>query len=373
MKITSIESIFLSPRWHFIKIHTDEGLVGLGEPIVEGRAQTVARAVKEMAKYLIGKDPLTINKHWEVMYGSTFYRGGPVLVSAISGIDQALWDIMGKYYNAPIYKLLGGAVRDRIRVYAHIRGATIDDKVKYVKDRVSEGYTIFKTGIQNPPMRILNTNAWLDEEVEYIATIRAALPSNVDLAYDCHGRLSPGQAITLIKALEPYKLLFVEEPCTPENVDAMAKIAAHVDTPLASGERLFTRFGFRDLIEKQVVSVVQPDICHCGGITEGIRIAEMAATYLQAFAPHNPLGPISLAAGIHCDAVSQNFLCQEQVHLGEGYIKKPFEIINGYIELPTAPGLGIELDEEGIKERLNDGEWDSPRLYSKEDNAWCIW
>lgn len=373
MKITKLESIFVKPRWHFLKIHTDEGITGLGEPIVEGRARTVAMAVSEMEGYLIGKDPRDIAKHWQVLYGGTFYRGGPVLVSALSGVDQALWDILGKWHGVPIHKLMGGAVRDRIRVYAHVGGSTIDEMKANVQQKVKEGYTTFKTGLPGGPNHMLNSNAWVDDAVEKIAEIRSALPPEVDLAMDCHGRLTPAQAIVLIKELEPYRLLFVEEPCLPENVDAMVKITNSVSTPIASGERLFTRWGFRELIEKQAVAVVQPDICHCGGITEALKIAAMAETYYIAIAPHNPLGPISLAAGIQVDALCQNFLCQEQVHLGEGYIKNPFVVKDGYIDLPTAPGLGVELDEEALVDKINIGEWDTPRIYDVDDGAFGIW
>jgi len=366
MKITKIESMFLQPRWHFIKMYTDEGLVGYGEPIVEGRARTVATCVKEMESYLIGKDPRQIEQHWQVMYRGTFYRGGAVLTSALSGVEQAMWDITGKYFGVPVYQLLGGKVRDRVRVYAH---AGTPERIKECLDA---GFDAFKTSIPGP-VRHIDTRAYVKKTVQAIADLRAMLPDHADLAVDFHGRVNPAMAIRLIKELEPLDLMFIEEPVLPGDVDALATIARSTHTPIATGERLFTRWGFREVLEKQAAAVLQPDICHCGGILEAKKIAAMAEAYYVAIAPHNPLGPISLAAGLQVDACTQNFLCQEQVHLGEGYIKNPFQIKNGHIELPTAPGLGIELDEEALKDKAHDGSWDTPHLFREDDNSFGEW
>lgn len=355
-----------------MKVYTDEGIVGLGEPIVEGRARTVAMAVKEMEPYLIGQDPLQIEKHWQVLYRGTFYRGGPVLVSAISGVEQALWDIAEKWFGVPVYQLLGGAVRERVRVYAHIGGNTPDECAESAKRKAAAGFTALKTSFDTP-VRAIDSLAFLDECEKKIAAIRNAIPKDVDVAIDCHGRFSPAMAVKLAKILEPYGIMFLEEPCLPENADAMVKIANSTSIPIASGERLFTRWGFREVIEKQAASIVQPDLCHCGGIMEAKKIAAMAETYYISVAPHNPLGPISLAAGLQLDANIPNFLCQEQVSTGEGYIKHPFEIKNGYIDIPKKPGLGIELDEEAIKGKLYDGGWDTPRWYYKDDGSFAEW
>jgi galactonate dehydratase len=372
MQITRLESIFVKPRWHFLKVHTDEGLVGLGEPIVEGRARTVATAVQELGEYLIGQDPRQIERHWQAMYRVTFYRGGPVLVSAISGIEQALWDITGKWLGVPVYQLLGGAVRERVRVYAHTGGDTPEEVTVQARARVAEGYTALKTGL-SAPVRILDTREYISREVARITALREAIPPSVDLAVDFHGRVGPAMAIRLAKELEPLGLLFIEEPVLPENVDALVTVARSTTTPIATGERLFTRWGFREVLEKQAAAVLQPDLCHAGGISEVRKIAAMAEVYFAAVAPHNPLGPISLAAGLQVDACMPNFLCQEQVSLGEGYLKQPFVVRNGFIDLPTAPGLGIELDDAAVDALRYDGGWQTPQLAHPDDGSFADW
>jgi len=372
MKITKMESFFVKPRWHFLKISTDEGICGWGEPIVEGRARTVAMAVEELAPVLIGQNPLEIERLWTEIYRGTFYRGGPVLVSALSGIDQALWDIKGKFFGVPVYELLGGPTRKRVRTYAHLRGRTLDEMVENAKKSVEAGFDIFKTGPADGPVRPLDTIEFMDKAVEKVGTLRDALPKHVDLALDFHGRFTPAMSIRLIRELEQFKLTFVEEPVQCENVDALVTVARSTVIPIATGERIFTRWGFREILEKQAAFVLQPDICHAGGITEVRKIAAMAEVYYAQIAPHNPLGPISLAAGLQVAASIPNFLCQEQVNLGEGYIKEPFVIDKGHISLPTKPGLGIEVDEEYIKAMAYPGDWDSPRIYN-DDGSFTEW
>ncbi len=372
MKITKLETFHVKPRWLFLKITTDDGLVGWGEPIVEGRARTVEMAVKELEPVLVGQNPLENERLWTEMYRGTFYRGGPVLVSAISGIDQALWDIKGKFFGVPVYKLLGGPTRNRVRTYAHMGGSTLNELIENAKKSVEEGFTVFKTGPTDGPVRPLDTSEFMDKVIHKIGSIREALPAHVDLAVDFHGRFTPAMSIRLIKELEQFRLLFVEEPVQCENVDALVTVARSTVIPIATGERLFTRWGFREILEKQAAAILQPDICHAGGITEVRKIAAMAETYYCQIAPHNPLGPISLAAGLQVAASIPNFLCQEQVHLGEGYIKQPFKIRDGHIDLPTAPGLGIEVDEDFVKEMAYSGNWDSPRLYN-DDGSFTEW
>ncbi len=372
MKITKLETFFVKPRWHFLKMHTDEGIVGYGEPIVEGRARTVATAVKEMESYLIGQDPRRIEHHWQVLYRGTFYRGGPILSSAISGVEQAMWDILGKWLGVPVYQLLGGAVRDRIRVYAHTGGKTPEELASRSQELVKEGFTALKTGFGGP-VRIVDTQAYVDQCVERIDALRSAVPKNVDIAIDLHGRFSPAMAIKIAQVLEPYGILFLEEPCLPENVDAMVEVARSTSIPIATGERLFTKWGFREVLEKQAARILQPDLCHCGGILEAKKIAAMAEVYYAAVAPHNPLGPRSLAAGLQLDACIPNFLCQEQVTLGEGYLKEPFVLKDGYIDVPTKPGLGIELDDDPIADKLYDGSWDTPRWFFEDDGSFGDW
>jgi galactonate dehydratase len=372
VKITKLESLFVEPRWHFLKMHTDEGIVGLGEPIVEGRARTVATAVQELGEYLIGQDPRRIEHHWQVMYRGTFYRGGPVLVSAISGLEQAMWDILGKWLGVPVYQLLGGACRERIRVYAHCGGETPEEAAAAARSAVAQGFTALKTGI-DAPVRIVDTQEYVERQAARLEAMRAAIPPTVDLAVDLHGRVSPAMAIRLAKRFEEFGLLFLEEPVLPENVDALVTVARATSIPIATGERLFTRWGFREVLEKQAAAVLQPDLCHAGGIGEVRKIAAMAETYYAAIAPHNPLGPISLAAGLQLDACIPNFLCQEQVSLGEGYLKEPFVVRDGYIDLPTGPGLGIELDEEALAEKLYDGGWQTPLLFREDDGSFAEW
>lgn len=371
MKITKLETFYVKPRWLFLKVHTDEGVVGLGEPIVEGRAQTVAAAVHEIGRYLIGQDPRRIEHHWQAIYRGQFYRGGPVLCSAISGIEQALWDITGKWLGQPVYTLLGGATRDKIRVYGHIRGESFGDYITNAQVSVSEGFTALKTSIAGP-VDIVDTLAVVEENTQRFADLRAAVGPNVDIGIDFHGRVSPAMAVRFAKALEPYYPMFIEEPVLPENVDAMVTVARSTSIPVATGERLFTKWGFREVLEKQAAVILQPDVSHAGGILETKKIAAMAECYYAAVAPHCPLGPISLAACLQVDACIPNFLVQEHVTLGAGYLKEPFQIIDGYIPLPTKPGLGIELDDEAVAEKLYDGSWETPRLWH-EDGSVADW
>lgn len=296
MKITDLKMIHIRPRWMFLKIETDEGICGWGEPVVEGRARTVETAVNEFRPMLIGADPLKIEHLWQGMYRRTFYRGGPILCSAISGIEMALWDIKGKYYNMPVYEMLGGAYRDKVRMYGHLKPTghpgdfPIPDMLKITDKRLADGFTVMKYSII-PPIRPIDNMEMVDKVVERFAAVRERVGKKVDIAIDFHGRVSPAMSIRLLKALEQYYPLFVEEPVLPENVDEMVRVSRSTTIPIAAGERLFTKFGFRELIEKQAVSVVQPDLCHCGGIFEARKIAAMAETYYMQIAPHNPLGP----------------------------------------------------------------------------------
>jgi galactonate dehydratase len=357
----------VKPRWLFLKIHTNAGIVGLGEPITEGRALTCAEAVKEIEPYLVGKDPRPVGKHWQAIYRHAFYRGGPILTSALSGIDQALWDIKGKALGVPVYELLGGPTRDRVRVYAH---AGKPDQMRALK---AKGFTAFKTGVaKKRPARYIETPAGIEYAAETFAELRKAMGKDVDIAIDFHGAISPATAKLLIRAYEPYQPMFIEEPCQAQNVDTMAEIARGTFLPIATGERLFTKWGFREVLEKKSATVLQPDMCHAGGITEVRLIAGMAEAYYADIAPHNPLGPISLAAGVQLSASIPNFLCQEQVSLGEGYLKQPFQVRDGYLELPKGPGLGIELDENALADKIGH-DWRNPESYDAEDNSVVDW
>ncbi|MCP4403084.1 MAG: galactonate dehydratase [bacterium] len=372
MKITKLELLMVKPRFMFLKMHTDKGIVGYGEPIVEGHTHAVAATVKSFESYLLGKDPRRIEHHWQALYRGGFYRGGPILTSAISGVEQAMWDILGKSLGVPVYQLLGGAVRDRMRVYGHIGGATPEQIEINAKQQVERGFRAFKTTF-DAPVRFMETQAFIERCVHLFSSLKDFVGGNAEVAIDFHGRFSPALAKRLIHALEPCYPMFIEEPCLPENVDTMVEIARSTSIPIASGERLFTKWGFRELLEKQAVSIVQPDLCHAGGILEGKKIAAMAECYYAAIAPHNPLGPISLAAALQLDACTPNFMIQEQVTLGEEYLKEPFRIVNGCIELPTKPGLGIELDDEKINTLLYDGIWETPRVWNPDDGAVADW
>lgn len=367
LRVTKLETFKVKPRFLFLKIHTDDGIVGYGEPLTEGRADTCATAVQEIAPYLIGKDPRRVMHHWQAIYRHTFYRGGPILTSALSGVEQALWDIKGKALGVPIYELLGGPTRHRIRVYAHAR---TPESIKQAK---KQGYTAFKTGVHNARNSgIVASRRFIVEATEAFVSLKEAVGDDGDLAIDFHGAISPQNAALLIKALEPYQPLFIEEPVQCQNVDVMADLARKTHIPIATGERLFTKWDFREVLEKGAASILQPDLCHAGGIFEGRLIAGMAEAYYASIAPHNPLGPISLAAGLQLAASVPNFLCQEQVTLGEGYLKEPFKVADGHIELPTGPGLGIELDDEALTDKLGH-DWKNPETYLASDGSVVDW
>jgi galactonate dehydratase len=372
--VTKVETFLVKPRWLFLKIHTNAGITGLGEPVMEGRALTCKTAIEEITPYLIGKDPRRVAHHWQAIYRHAFYRGGPLLTSALSGIDQALWDIKGKALGVPVYELLGGRTRDRVRVYAHAGSPAL------VTQKKAEGFTAFKTGPAKPKTgegkdrytRYVESPKWVDYVAERFVELRKAAGNDSDIGIDFHGSVSPALAKLLIKALEPHQPMFIEEPCQAQNHDVMAEIARSTHLPIATGERVFTKWGFREVLEKKAATILQPDLCHAGGITEVRLIAGMAEAYYAAIAPHNPLGPISLAAGVQIAASIPNFLCQEQVSLGEGYIKKPFKVREGYLELPTGPGLGVELDDNAMADKLNH-DWRNTESYDADDGSVTDW
>src|SRR5262249_26045441 len=250
-------------------------------------------------------------------------------------------------------------------------GATPAESATRAKERVKEGFTALKTGFPGA-IKLVDTPATILRCVEQVAAMREAVGNEIDLAVDLHGKFSPAMAIRAIKELEPYPPMFVEEPCLPENVDSLVTIARSTTIPIATGERLFTRFGFRPAIEKQAAAIYQPDLSHAGGIFECRKIAALAETYYAGIAPHCPLGPISLAAGIQLDAAIPNFVCQEHVSLGDGYLKHPFAIRDGYVDVPTSPGLRIEVDEAAFRDKLFDGTWPTPQTYY-DDGSVADW
>jgi galactonate dehydratase len=367
LKIARLETLLVQPRWLFLKVHTDQGITGLGEPILEGRAKTCIQAVEEIAPYLVGKDPRLVVHHWQAIYRHAFYRGGPLLTSALSGVEQALWDIKGKALGVPVHELLGGPTRDRVRVYAHVRSP------EQLEEKKAQGFTAFKTGVtKERPARIVESPAFVKNAADGFQALREAGGPEVDIGIDFHGAISPQTAKLLIKALEPYQPMFIEEPVQCQNVDIMAEIARGTHLPIATGERIFTKWGFREILEKKAASILQPDLCHAGGIMEARIIAGMAEAYYAAMAPHNPLGPISLAAGIQLAASIPNFLCQEQVSLGEGYLKEPFKVEAGFVKVPKGPGLGIELDEAKLASKIGH-DWRNKEEYDPDDGSVVDW
>lgn len=382
MKITKITTYIVPPRWLFLKIETDEGIFGWGEPVVEGRAHTVAAAVDELSDYLIGQDPLQIEKHWQAMYRGAFYRGGPILMSAIAGVDQALWDIKGKHHNAPVHQLLGGQVRDRIRVYAWVGGDRPDAIVASAKAAIDGGFKATKMNITEE-MQIVDTMATVDQAVERMASLREAVGNKLDIAVDFHGRVHAPMARVLIKALEPYSPFFIEEPVLSEHLEAMAELRKNTHIPIATGERLFSRFDYKRLFTLGAADIIQPDLSHAGGITECKKIADMAEAWDIGLAPHCPLGPIALAACLQVDAVCQNAFIQEQsqgIHYNQSndltdYLVDPsvFHYTDGYVDIPQKPGLGIEINEEVVIERAKVGHrWRNP-LWQHADGSIAEW
>ena len=382
MKITKITTYIVPPRWLFLKIETDEGVFGWGEPVIEGRAHTVAAAVDELSDYLIGQDPLQIEKHWQAMYRGAFYRGGPILMSAIAGVDQALWDIKGKYHDAPIHQLLGGQVRDRIRVYAWVGGDRPDAIVASAKAAIAGGFKATKMNITEE-MQIVDTMATVDQAVERMASLREAVGSDLDIAVDFHGRVHAPMARVLIKALEPYSPFFIEEPVLSEHLEAMAELRKNTHIPIATGERLFSRYDYKRVFTLGAADIIQPDLSHAGGITECKKIADMAEAWDIGLAPHCPLGPIALAACLQVDAVCQNAFIQEQsqgIHYNQSndltdYLVDPsvFHYKDGYVDIPQKPGLGIEINEEVVIERAKIGHrWRNP-LWNHADGSIAEW
>lgn len=359
MKITKLELFKVPPRWLFLKVCTDNGLFGWGEPAVEGRADTVKACVEELSEYLIGKDPMRIEDLWQTLYRGGFYRGGPVLTSAISGIEQALWDIKGKFYNTPVYELLGGACRDKIKVYCWIGGERPDEVVKAAKEKQEQGFKAIKMNACEE-MNYIDDYAKVEGVLHRVAGIREACGKNFGIALDFHGRVHKPMAKVLAKELDCYHLMFIEEPVLCENYEAFREIAAYTSAPIATGERLFTRWDFKKIFEQGVVNIIQPDLSHAGGILECRKIAAMAEAYDVAVAPHCPLGPIALAACLQLDACTPNAIIQEQslgIHYNKGndlldYLsdKSVFDYSDGYVALPTKPGLGVDINEDYVRE-----------------------
>ncbi|MEU4301689.1 galactonate dehydratase [Kitasatospora aureofaciens] len=381
MKITSLETFLVAPRWLFLRIATDEGITGWGEPVVEGRAETVQAAVHELADYLVGQDPLRIEHHWQTLTKGGFYRGGPVLSSAVAGIDQALWDIAGKTYGVPVHQLLGGHVRDRVRVYAWIGGDSPAHVAELAQAQVDAGFTAVKMN-GSAQLRPIDTPAQTRAVIDRVAAVREVIGEERDVAIDFHGRMSTAMSRRVLPLLEPLHPLFVEEPVLPEHSRDLRRLVDSTSVPLAVGERLYSRSDFRDVLATGI-AVAQPDPSHAGGISEVRRIAALAEVHDVTMAPHCPLGPIALAASLQLAFSIPNFLIQEQslgIHYNRGndlldYLldPEPFRFTDGHAVRPTGSGLGIEIDEAAVRRAAETGHrWRNP-VWHHTDGSFAEW
>ncbi len=382
MKIIKISTYLVRPRWCFVEVETDDGITGWGEAVIEGKASTVSACVEEVTDYLIGMNPLNIEDIWTLLYRAAFYRGGPIIMSAISGIDQALWDIKGKYYNAPVYELMGGKCRTKIKVYSWIGGDRPADVAKAAKEKQMSGFKAIKMNATEE-LQFIDSYDKVDSVLERVASIRESTGKNFGIAIDFHGRVHKPMAKILAKKLEEFDPMFIEEPVLCENMEVFKEIAASCNIPIATGERLFSKWDFKRLLQAGGVDIIQPDLSHAGGITEVKKIASMAEAYDIALAPHCPLGPIALSACLQIDATCYNAVIQEQsigIHYNVGksvldYIKNPedFAFTDGYVNLPTLPGLGVTINKELVlEENSSPHHWKNP-VWRHEDGSIAEW
>lgn len=370
MKITDIKVYKVKPRWIFVQILTDEGIDGWGEMISGTKTETVVAGAYEAGKRIIGRDPLEIERIWQELHRS-FFRGGPINGTIVSGLEMALWDIKGKYYNVPVYGLLGGKARDNIKVYSWIGGDRPSDIVAEAQDRVDRGFDSVKMNATEE-LHYIDSFKKVQQVVDRVSALREKFGYNLNIGIDFHGRVHKPMAKVLAKELEPYKLMFLEEVVLPENEEAFEQVAQHTSTPLATGERLVTRWEFKNIFNKGTIDIIQPDVALVGGIGEMRKIAAMAEMYDMAVAPHAPYGPIALAATLQVDVCTPNVFIQEQslgIHYNKGFDlldfvnnKEIFEYTDGFVDIPTGPGLGIDLNVEFIKEISQEGLiWTNPK------------
>lgn len=392
MKIQALKTLVVNAEmrnWIFVKVETDQpGLYGWGEASLEWKTRSVAGAIQDFEPMIVGEDPTRIEHLYQKMYRQSFWRTGVIGLSAISGIEQACWDILGKSLGLPVYKLLGGSVRDRVRMYTHLGGGDMRavyesqlsaDPQVYV-DRalevVEKGYTAVKV-ILTPPTETLNSIAGYRYAERTMQALREAVGEGVDIMIDCHGRHFLGNAVEFCRVLAPYRPYFIEEPVPPENVEVLAEIRRASPVPIATGERLVTRFQFREVFEKLACHIIQPDLCHCGGLWEAKKIAAMAEVYSMGVAPHNPLGPVANAAALHFDLSTPNFLIQEDMLTDVPWrwdvVKHNLKTENG-CWLPTdSPGLGIEVDETAAARHPFQQEVLHPTTIRAHDGAVLDW
>ena len=382
LQITHIELYKVPPRWLFLKITTKCGLIGWGEPVLEGKAATVEACVRELSKFIIGRSANDIEDIWQVLYRGGFYRGGPVLMSAISGIDQALWDLKGKYLDVPVYELLGGAVRQKMKMYCWIGGDHPEVILDQAREKVRQGYQAVKMNATGP-MEWIDSIRKVKKVSDNIRLLREEFGDDLDIGLDFHGRVHKGMVKRLIEELAPYHPMFIEEPVLSENNEALDHIYRYTSIPIATGERLFSRWDFKELLHRGTVDIIQPDVSHAGGISETRRIAAMAEAYDVALAPHCPLGPVALASSLLVVFASVNAVIQESsigIHYNEGfdlldYLDNPeiFDVKDGYIDLLDKPGLGVEINEERLEEgRKISHDWANP-IWRNEDGSISEW
>ena len=382
LQIEKIELFKVPPRWLFLKMTVKNGLVGWGEPVVEGKAGTVAACVNELSQYLIGRSASSIEDIWQTLYRGSFYRGGPILMSAISGIDQALWDIKGKHLCVPVHELLGGAVRHKMKIYCWIGGDNPEVVLEEARAKVKQGFKAVKMNATGP-FEWIDSLKKIKAVSENIRLLREEFGDSLDIGLDFHGRVHKGMVKRLIDELSSYNPMFFEEPVLSENNEALNHIYLYTGIPIATGERLFSRWDFKELLHRGTVDIIQPDVSHAGGISETRRIAALAEAYDVALAPHCPLGPIALASCLHVDFASINAIIQESsigIHYNQGfdlldYMKNPevFEVKDGYIDLLQKPGLGVEIDEEKLKEGQKIGhDWTNP-IWRNVDGSLTEW
>ncbi|EKZ0064756.1 galactonate dehydratase [Enterococcus faecalis] len=370
MKISDVTVYKVKPRWIFVKISTDEGIEGWGEMISGTKTETVVAGAYEIGNRLIGRNPFEIERLFQEMHRS-FFRGGPINGTIVSGLEMALWDIKGKAFNVPVYELLGGAARDKIKVYSWIGGDRPSEVAEQAQDRFDRGFTAVKMNATEE-LHYIDSYQKVDEVVERVASIRERFGDAMDIGVDFHGRVHKPMAKVLAKALEPFHPMFLEEVVLPENEEHFKEVADSVAVPLATGERLYTRWQFKNLFKQGTVDIIQPDVALCGGILETRKIAAMAEAYDMAVAPHAPYGPVALAATLQVDSCTPNVFIQEQslgIHYNKGFDlldfvknKEVFQYKDGYVDLPSKPGLGLEMDEDKIKEIAQEGLiWNNPQ------------
>ncbi|MEV6158100.1 galactonate dehydratase [Nonomuraea sp. NPDC052129] len=379
--IARIETFLVAPRWLFVRVESASGIVGWGEATCEGRSETVRAAIDQLAELLIGRDALRIEDHWQVLTKGSFYRGGPILASAVAGLDQALWDIAGKHFGAPVHQLLGGPVRDRIRMYGWVGGDEPSEVRDHIAAQVEAGLTAVKMNASGK-MSPLASVAELNGVVARVAAAREVLGDDRDVAVDLHGRFTLANARRLAPLLEPYRPLFLEEPVVPENSHLIGEFVRSTTIPVSTGERLYSRQEFLPVLQAGI-AVAQPDLSHAGGITEVRKIATLAEVYDVQLAPHCPLGPIALAACLQIGFATPNYLIQEQsigIHYNRGaevldycLDKTPLAFVDGYVERLTAPGLGIEVDDQAVRSAGETGHaWRGP-IWRHRDGSYAEW